>query len=488
MGAIMERGLRCATGDTVTNRPCRQFDIFRLHGAGRPHFLNAMRNHPALLLPIAFSTCLIHAANWPEWRGPGGQGHAEGAGYPRTWSETSNVAWRANIPGRGWSSPVVWGEQIWVTTAVEIAISPGKEKERLAANTGGQPLTLLDEVRLHAVCIDRASGKLLRNIELHRERDPQWVHKLNSYASPTPVIEAGRLYCHFGTFGTFCVDTAAGKVLWKNTGLHLMHENGPGSSIILWRNLAIFQGDGSDVQFVAALDKQTGKLAWKTARSGEMEENPQLRKSYATPLIVEMAGKQVLFSQGANWLYGYDPADGRELWKVGYGSLGFSLSARPVAGHGMFFMSTGFMKPQMIGVKYEGMDTPEITWTSTKSAPTMPSPLLVGDELYFVSDGGILVCLDARTGKEHYRERLAGGGEGVSRMGGTYNASPLAAAGRIYVFNREGVTHVIEPGKNFRKIADNKLNGQVMASPAAVDGAFYIRTDKGIVCIRETRR
>jgi outer membrane protein assembly factor BamB len=211
-----------------------------------------------------------------------------------------------------------------------------------------------------------------------------------------------------------------------------------------------------------------------------MHANPQLRKSYATPLVLDMGGKPVLFSQGANWLYGYDPANGKELWKVSYGTLGFSLSARPVAGHGMFFMSTGFMKPQIMAVKYADMTTPEIAWTSTKSAPTMPSPLLVGNELYFVNDGGIFVCLDAKTGAEHYRERLAES-TGAKRMGGTYNASPIFADGRIYIFNREGVTHVIEPGTTYHKLADNKLDAVVMASPAAVEGAFFIRTERALL-------
>ncbi len=434
-----------------------------------------------ILFGLALLACLATPAlstNWPEWRGPDGQGHAEGSGYPQTWSESSNITWRTNIPGRGWSSPVIWGDQIWLTTALEIPASPQKEKERLKSNTSGQPLTLLEEVQLRAVCVDKTSGKILHDIELHREPEPQWVHKLNSYASPTPVIEEGRLYCHFGTFGTFCVDTINAKILWKNTELKLMHENGPGSSIILWKDFAIFHGDGSDVQFVVALDRQTGKIVWKTSRSGEMAKDPQLKKSYCTPLILEMGGKPVLFSQGADWLYGYDPANGKELWKVRYGILGFSLSARPVAGHGMIFMSTGFLKPQMMGVKYKGVSTPEIVWTSTKSAPTMPSPLLVGDELYFLSDGGILVCMDARTGTEHYRERLTN--DTGKRMGGTYNASPIFADGRIYIFNREGVTHVIAPGKTLRKIADNKIEGQLMASPAAVDGAFFIRSDKAL--------
>ncbi|MEI6535670.1 MAG: hypothetical protein WCN98_10050, partial [Verrucomicrobiaceae bacterium] len=180
-----------------------------------------------LLLLVCLATP-VRSANWPEWRGSDGQGHAEGSGYPQTWSESLNVTWRTDISGRGWSSPVIWGNQIWLTTAIEIATSPEKAKARLKQNTGGQPLTLLDEVRLRALCVDRASGKILHDIELHRESEPQWVHQLNSYASPTPVIEDGRLYCHFGTFGTFCVSTADAKILWKNTEIKLMHENGPG--------------------------------------------------------------------------------------------------------------------------------------------------------------------------------------------------------------------------------------------------------------------
>jgi outer membrane protein assembly factor BamB len=354
----------------------------------------------------------------------------------------------------------------------------------LKANTSDQPLTLLAEVQLLALCVDKASGKLLHQIELHRETDPQWVHKLNSYASCSPAAEPGRLYCHFGTFGTFCVDTAAAKVLWKNTDkeLKLMHENGPGSSAIVWQDKVIFHGDGSDVQFVAALDKATGKLAWKTARSGEMDARAQLKKSYATPQVVDMGGRSVLFSQGANWLYGYEPASGKELWKVSYGGLGFSLSARAVAGHGMMFLSTGFMKPQMLALKYKDMDVPEIAWSFTKSAPTMPSPLLVGDELYFLSDGGILVCVDAVTGKENYRERLSESAAS-KKLGGSYSASPMAADGRIYIFNREGITHVVQPGKTYKKLADNIVSAQIMATPAATDGVIYLRTDKGMMAL-----
>lgn len=419
----------------------------------------------------------LKAADWPQWRGVDGQGHAQGTGYPLKWSESESVIWKTEIPGRGWSSPVIWKKQIWLTTAIEIESAPDRAAERMKANTSDQPLTLLDEVKLHVVCLDRESGHLLHDIEVLSERDPQWVHKLNSYASPTPVIEEGRLYAHFGTFGTVCVDTTTNKVLWKNTGLKLMHENGPGSSTFLAGNHVIITGDGSDVQFVAALDKQTGKIAWKTPRTGTMHDNVQFKKNYSTPLLVDMNGKPTLVSNGADWVYGYEPDTGKELWKRSYGMLGFSLSSRPVAGHGMVYYSTGFMKPAMQALRYDGISEPEIAWSYTKGAPTMSSPILVGGELYFVNDGGILTCLDARTGAEIYRERL----------GGNFNASPLFADGRLYFFSREGLTHVIAPGKSFQKLAESKLDGQIMASPAAVDGAFFLRAGKSIYRIEKNR-
>ncbi|CAN5909830.1 hypothetical protein BH11VER1_BH11VER1_09780 [soil metagenome] len=188
----------------------------------------------AILTGVCWLDGRLSAANWPQWRGDDGQGHAEGGGYPLTGSESENVVWKTPVPGRGWSSPVIWGSQIWLTTAHETLASPERAAQRLVeANPRGRQLTMLDEVRLHAVCFDRATGKLVHDIELHREKEPQWVHADNSYATPTPVIEDGRLYCHFGTFGTFCVDTVNGRVLWRNTELHLMHDNGPVSSPVL---------------------------------------------------------------------------------------------------------------------------------------------------------------------------------------------------------------------------------------------------------------
>ena len=431
----------------------------------------------ALTLTVSLDTAM--GAEWPEWRGPGGLGHASARNLPVQWGESDNVAWETPIPGRGWSSPVIDGNQIWITSAHETVATPEQAKQRLKTNTGDQPLVLLDKVELHAVCVDRKTGKVLHNLRLLEEREPQWVHELNSYASPTPVIEKGRLYCHFGTFGTVAVDTKAGKVLWANTNLHIMHENGPGSSPILWRDLLVFHLDGSDTQSIIALDKNTGKPVWRTTRTGAMPENPQLKKSYATPAIVTVDGREQLFSQGSDWLYGYDPADGRELWKIKYGNLGFSHSSRAVFGMGMMFLSTGYMRPEIHAIRYGGGKTPEHAWKYAKGAPTMSSPLLVGEELYFVSDsGGMFTCLDARTGQEIYRERLSG----------NFSASPLHADGRIYLSNREGKTFVIEPGRQFKILAENTLPGKIMASPAAVDRSMFLRTDTALYRIETVAR
>lgn len=432
----------------------------------------------ALIAVSLSQTCMVPAADWPQWRGPNGQGHAPAKGLPLHWSGSSNVTWKTEIPGRGWSSPVIQGGQIWLTTALETLAKPEDAQRRLKTNTGDQPLTLLEKVELRAICVDRDSGKLLRDVLLLTVREPQWVHQLNSYASPTPVIEQGRLYGHFGALGTACADTRTGKVVWTNRELAVMHENGPGSSPVLWKNLLIFHMDGSDAQFAAALDKRTGKLVWKTTRSGEMHPNGQQRKSYGTPLVLEVNGKEQLISPATDWVYGYAPATGKELWKVPYGQLGFSLTPRPVAGHGMLYVATGFGRGQILAIRYASMAQPEIVWRFNKGSPTIPSPLLVGDELYFVNDGGIFTCLDAHTGREIYRERL----------GGNHNTAPLFADGRIFVFSREGVTSVIKPGKQFEVLAKNELPGKIMASPAAVDHALFIRTDTALYRIENGAR
>ena len=412
------------------------------------------------------------AEPWPQWRGPDGQGHAAAAhDLPVTWSETENVRWKAPLPGRGWSSPVIGGGLAWMTTAVE---KPGGEEERkqqLAGNTGKQPLTVAGALSLRALGVDLETGQLVHDVELLTVTDPQPIHALNSYASPSPVLSAGRLYCHFGDFGTACLDTQAARVVWAHRELRLNHENGPGSTPVLWQDKLIVHVDGSDTQAIAALDAATGEVAWKTPRSGKLRADPQIKKAYGTPLVLPLGGRDVVISPAADWLYGYDPATGRELWKVAYGELVFSIVPRPVFAHGLLFMSTSFMQPELLALRLgDGTAAPEIAWREKKAAPTMPSPLVIGDELYMVSEKGIASCLDARTGKNLWSERL----------GGNFSSSPLFADGRIYVGNRNGKTCVLRPGASFDLLATNELDGGIFATPAAVGRGIYLRTEKAL--------
>ena len=419
-----------------------------------------------LSLPLA-----IVSADWQQWRGPNASGHAPEGNYPKTWNSKLNIQWKSKLPGRGHSSPVTAGSNIWTTTALETPASEKEKMERLKKNDGLPSVTVLSKVSLHALQIDPDSGEVLQNIQVFEKKQPQWVHKLNSYASPTPVLENQRLYLHFGAFGNACIDTQSHEIIWKNNqpDLWVMHENGPGSSPIIWQDLMIFHLDGSDRQSVVALYKDTGKIAWQTKRSGEMRDNPQFQKSYSTPIIAQSMGQPILISCAADWVYGYDPANGRELWKIKYGILGFSNVARPVLGHGMFFISTCFMKGEIHAYRYEGLEVPKLAWKMTKGAPKIPSPTLIGNELYVINDGGILSCVDALSGELRWRERLDG----------EFSASPTYANGLLYLSDRAGKTTVIRPGKSLQIIAENELEGAPhMASFAPFQNSFLIRTDR----------
>ncbi|MGA0039870.1 MAG: PQQ-binding-like beta-propeller repeat protein [Pirellulales bacterium] len=426
-------------------------------------------------LVVFASLAMLEAAcgdGWPEWRGAAGDGHAPSAhDLPRRWSETENVVWKASVPGKGWSSPVMDGRQIWLTTAVESELSEEEKQRRLDSIPNASALELSGPVSLRAICLDRETGELVHDVELFLIDEPQPIHKLNSYASPSPVLADGTLYCHFGDFGTAAVDTESGAVRWANRLLRLNHENGPGSTPVLWHDKLIVHCDGSDVQFIAALDAATGELAWKTPRSGELRDDPQLKKAYGTPLVITHQGQDVLISPAADWVYAYDPNDGCELWKVSYGVLGFSVVPRPVISGDMVYLSTTFMQPELLALKLAGPESPpEIVWREKKGVPTMPSPIVVGSELYMVSEKGVATCLDAERGENCWTERL----------GGNFSSSPLFADGVLYLANREGETFVVRPGREFALEATNQLDGAIMASPIAVGSSLYLRTEHAL--------
>jgi outer membrane protein assembly factor BamB len=375
------------------------------------------------------------AKDWPQFRGPDGQGHSDEDGLPLQWSETQNIAWKTAIPGRGWSSPVIRGNRIWLTTATD----EGKS--------------------LRAVALDRETGKLLKNIEIFHLQSPGTINTKNSCASPTPILENDRVYLHFGAFGTACI-TQSGETVWKTRLAYDNGQHGPGSSPVLYEDLLIVSCDGRDVQYVVALDKKTGKVHWKKRREGD--------QAYSTPLVVRLREGDQVISPGALRTIAYEPRTGKEIWQVRYGN-GFSNVPRPVFGHGLAYICTGFQEPSLLAVRVDGhgdVTRSHIAWALSRGVPLTPSPLLVGNELYMTSDNGIATCVDALTGQEHWRIRI----------GGSYSASPVYADGRIYFLSEEGRSEVIAPGKEYRVLATNQIDGATLASMAVAQGSIYIRS------------
>jgi outer membrane protein assembly factor BamB len=411
---------------------------------------------------------LAHVEDWPQFRGPTGDGIAVATNLPLTWSPTQNVAWKAAVPGRGRSSPVLLGDRIWLTTAIETGL-------RTFAD-GPDQMQQADRVVIEVVCLDRATGRQVFQVELFAVEKPAAVNSLNSYATPTPVVEPGRLYCDFGTFGTACLDAGTGRVLWRRQ-LPLDHHHGPRSSPVLYHNLLVLVRDGRNQQFVTALDKQTGKTVWKTDRPSIRSPIPEFHKSFSTPLVFEANGPVQMVVPGAQWLVAYEPETGKEIWRVDDGN-GETVAPRPVYGRGLVYLSTGVMggRAQLWAVRVDGQGdvTPtKVVWKLTTQMGFMPSPLLVGQDLYLLSDDGFVSCVDA----------LSGATVGKFRAGGKYAASPVYAQGRIYCFSREGKTVVLRANRDLTLLAENQLDGPVFASPALVGSALYVRTDRDLYCL-----
>ena len=431
----------------------------------------------SLFIAFLFSSMTIAGDIFPEWRGVNGQGHADAVDLPVEFTE-SDAAWKHKVPGLGWSTPVVVDGKVWVTTGIDVEASEDRKVAVKKTTTSSQPLIISSHVSLRVQCLDLGTGKVLKDIEMLSEENPQFIHQVNSYATPTPIVDGDKLYCHYGPMGIACLDMRTDKVLWSNRTLRVKHENGPGSSPILWNDRLIIHCDGIDLQYIVAIDKNTGEILWKTQRSGKLRDEPQLRKAYATSIIVEVEGKDQIVSPAADWIFGYDPETGEELWKTSYGVLGFSNAGRPVAAHGMVYINTGYMKSELLALKIEEQDgkfAGKIQWRFDRQVPNVSSMVIVGDEMYFASDNGIATCLDAKTGEVNW----------VHRMGSRYWASPLFADGKIYFFERDSKITVVEPGKEYKELAENQLSGTLFASPSAVDGHLLIRTDEALYCIKK---
>ena len=401
------------------------------------------------VLPFSFFV-VVSSAQWPEFRGPGGQGHAAVGPVPLEWSETKNVAWKVPIQGRGWSSPVISNARVWMTTSI-------------AAARGAS---------LRAVAFDAATGRELLNVEVFKLSDGTLKNSKNSHASPTPILDGDRVYVHFGGDGTAALDATTGAIVWSKK-FPYASQHGSGGSPTLHGNLLIFSGDGHLEAWVIALDKRTGNVKWKTDRRRPFDQ------AYTTPLVISVDGREQVVSVGAYRTTAYDASTGREIWHVRYED-GFSNVPRPVFAHGLVFITTGFFQPAVLAVRPDGqgdVTRTHIAWSTTRGAPFTPSPISVGDELYVVSDLGVLSCLDAKTGTLRFQQRL----------GGNFSASPVFADSRIYFLSEEGVATVIAPGTTFQKLAVNELDGATLASMAIGNGSIYIRTLTHLYRIADSR-
>jgi len=398
----------------------------------------------SVLLPFS---ALAAEEEWPEFRGPQQQGISNAKNVPTKWGADDNVAWKVEVPGKGWSSPSLSGGKIYLTSAI------------------GEPST---GVTLHALCLDAKDGHTLWDTELFKPDDATAaaMHRKNSLASPTPIVADGRVYVHFGHMGTAALDLA-GKVLWKQTELKYAPVHGAGGSPTLYQGELIFSCDAAQNPFVVGLDAATGKVRWKTPR------NTTAKKpfSFSTPLVITVEGKPQVISPGSGFVGGYDPTDGHEIWRVRYGE-GYSVIPRPVYAQGLLFVSSCFDRPVLYAIRPEGAkgdatDT-AIAWSLNKGAPHTPSALVLGDEVYVVSDAGIATCADAKTGTVHWTQRLPG----------NYSASPVAAEGRIYFQNETGIGTVIKAGTKFEELGTNTMGEPTLATPAVADNTLYLRGEK----------
>ncbi len=411
---------------------------------------------PLLLSPLfaVFSLNAQAAENWPEFRGPDRMGHSGAANVPVEWGPTQNIAWKTALPGVGWSSPILVDGKLYVTTAVaEKADDPDSGHS------------------LRALCVDAASGDILWDVEVFHQtsKDATKVHKKNSHASPTPLYEDGKVYVHFGHDGTACLDAKDGKILWTQDRLRYTPVHGNGGSPALAGDKLIFSCDGAEKPFVVALDKKTGKVAWKTDRDVEVART----FSFSTPLAIEVNGKTQVIAPGSGAVIAYDPDNGKEIWRCGYGE-GYSVVPRPVYAEGLIYVCTGFNQAKLMAIRPDGkgdVTDSHVAWVHDKAVPKESSVIVVDGLVYFNDDKGVASCLDAKTGEVMWQERIAAG---------SYSASPIYADGRIYFQNGEGVATVIEPGKELKKIAENDIGEFGLSSYAVTDGAIFIRTESAL--------
>lgn len=392
--------------------------------------------------------------SWTHFRGSNLNGISEETNIPLSWNDSTNISWKTAIEGKGWSSPVVQGEQVWLTTATNMGME------------------------MRAICLDFSTGNIIHNILLFQPDSLNRIHAINSYATPTPAIEEGKVYLHFGRYGTACVDSKSGNTLWERSDMQIEHIQGPGSSLLIYKDKLIVHLEGSDIQYIVALDKKSGETIWKTERPKELYDKlePNDKKAYITPIIVNVKGRDLMISNGSAACIAYDPQTGKEVWRIVYGKD--STIAMPTESEGIIYFyvglesdSSGEKISKLMAVNPDGtgnIEKSNVLWSVETPILQLLSPLVLDGLLYTIDSRSVLLCLDASDGTTIWSERLKG----------KFHSSPLYADGHIYFNSTRGYTYVIESGKELHIVSENKLDGEIWATPAITGGAILLRTSR----------
>lgn len=383
---------------------------------------------------------------WSQFRGPESNGHVQYKDMPEKWSDQSPVAWKVSIPGLGWSSPVVVNGRVYLTTAV----------------AQGEGLSL------RTLCLDSQTGKTIWEREVRQVSNAPKIHAKNSHASPTPIVTDGSVFVHFGALGMARLKQADGTIEWLCTDLDYPPMHGSGGSPFLSDGKLVVVCDGSVKPFVAAVDAKTGKVVWKTFRSVEA----RISHSFVTPLVTEVDGKKQVLAPGPDHFAAYDLETGKELWIIK--APGWSVVPQPIVTQGMVIYNHDYDNPELIAAKLGGSgDVTEknIVWRLKRGAPSTPTPLLVGEELYFVSDNGIASCVNVLTGTQYWMERL----------GGDFSASPLLINGNIMFLDENGKATWVKASRKFEILGTNEITGRTLATPGFDQNAMYLRTDEFLI-------
>lgn len=395
------------------------------------------------MLEVLVCLLALTPGDWPQFRGANSDGHVVGTATPMEWSDSKNVVWKVPVAGLGWSSPVVVDGKIFLTTAVP--------------RDGG--------LSLRAIALDSTTGKPIWDREVRAIEKAPAIHTKNSHASPTPIVRDGAVFVHFGTLGTARLAVADGAIQWLCTELDYPPLHGSGGSPVLHEGKLAIVCDGSKNPFVTAVDAETGKVAWRSPRS----VTARISHSFVTPAVTVIDGKAQVLAPGPDHFAAYELSSGKELWRVL--APGWSVVPQPTLGHGLVIYNHDYDNPELMAVKLGGqgdVTASHVVWRSKRAAPSTPTPLLVGDELYFVSDKGIASCVNAKTGEQHWMERL----------GGNFSASPLLVNGRVLFLNETGAATWVKAGQKFEVLGKNEVPGRTFATPAFVGNAMYLRTDE----------